>query len=114
LSTTAAAAPIGDVQKDPVRKTRLEDCVREACAVAVASGAEVDVNTVLGNVGKLPPQMRSSMQKDLAAGRPPELDAIAGPILRGAEKYGLPSTATRALEQEIEQRISQLRDRVQL
>jgi len=105
LSTTAAAAPIGDVMKDPVRKARLEDCVREACAVANASGASVDVSFPLGNIGKLPPQMRSSMQKDVAAGRPPELDAIAGPILRGAEKHGLPSSATRALGDEIQKRL---------
>lgn len=101
LSTTAAAAPIGDVRNNPSRRTRLEACVREACAVATASGATVDVNTVPGNLDKLPPQMRSSMQKDVAAGRQPELDAIAGPILRGAEKHGLPAPATHALVEEI-------------
>ncbi len=106
LSTTAAAAPIGDVVKDPARKARLEECVSEACAIAIASGAVLDVNSVLANIGKLPPQMRSSMQKDVDAGRPPELDAIAGPILRGAEKHGLPSSATRALVEEIHTRLA--------
>jgi len=105
LSTTAAAAPIGEVRNGPSRKAGLEACVREACAVATASGATVDVNAVLGNIGKLPPQMRSSMQKDVAACRPPELDAIAGPILRGAEKHGLPSPATHALVEEIRLRL---------
>ena len=105
LSTTAAAAPIGEVIKDPARKARLEECVGESCAVATASGATIDVNTVLANVSKLPQQMRSSMQKDVEAGRSPELDAIAGPILRGAEKHGLPSSATRALVQEIQKRL---------
>jgi 2-dehydropantoate 2-reductase len=75
--------------------------VREVCAVANASGATLDTNAVLGNISKLPPQMRSSMQKDVAAGRPPELDAIAGPILRGAEKSGLQAPATHALVREI-------------
>jgi 2-dehydropantoate 2-reductase len=101
LSTTAAAASIGNVISDPVRKGRLESCVREVCAVANASGATLDTNAVLGNISKLPPQMRSSMQKDVAAGRPPELDAIAGPILRGAEKSGLQAPATHALVREI-------------
>jgi 2-dehydropantoate 2-reductase len=105
LSTTAAAAPIGDVIKDPARKARLEQCVEEACAVAIAAGAVLDAATVLANIGKLPPQMRSSMQKDVEAGRSPELDAIAGPILRGAEKYGLPASATRILVEEIQQRL---------
>jgi 2-dehydropantoate 2-reductase len=106
LATTAAAAPIGDVVKDPARKARLEECVQEACAVAIAGGAVLDASTVLGNIGKLPPQMRSSMQKDVEAGRQPELDAIAGPILRGAEKYGLPSSATRTLVDEIQNRLN--------
>jgi 2-dehydropantoate 2-reductase len=106
LSTTAAAAPIGDVVKDPARKARLEQCVEEACAVAIAGGAVLDAATVLANIGKLPPQMRSSMQKDVEAGRTPELDAIAGPILRGAEKFALPASATRALVEEIRKRAS--------
>jgi 2-dehydropantoate 2-reductase len=101
LSTTAAAATVGDVMSNPALRARLEDCVREACEVAKASGAMLDVNAVLGNIGKLPPQMRSSMQKDVAAGRQPELDAIAGPILRGAERFGLQSPATRSLVEQI-------------
>ena len=108
LSTTAASAAVGDVLIDPVRRARLEDCVREACAVAIAIGATLDVKAVLGNIGKLPPQMRSSMQKDVSAGRPPELDAIAGPILRGAEKFRLQAPATHALVQEIKERLQTL------
>src|SRR5262249_2273139 len=81
LSTTAAGAPIGEVFADPVRKARFEACVAEACAVGKASGAGLDPDFILASVSKLPPQMRSSMQKDVAAGLPPELDAIAGPIL---------------------------------
>jgi 2-dehydropantoate 2-reductase len=114
LSTTAAAAPVGAILSDPARKARLEECVREACAVANASGATLDANAVLGNISKLPPQMRSSMQKDVAAGQPPELDAIAGSILRGAEKFGLQAPATSGLAAEILLRLGPLRDRVEL
>jgi 2-dehydropantoate 2-reductase len=46
------------------------------------------------------------MQKDVAAGHPPELDAIAGPILRGAEKHGLQVPATHALVAEIRKRLA--------
>jgi len=34
------------------------------------------------------------MQKDVAAGRQLELDAIAGPIVRGGEKYGIDVSTT--------------------
>ncbi len=107
LSTTAAAASIGDVLSHPARKARFEACVQEACAVGNASGAVLDANSLLGTVSKLPPQMRSSMQKDVAARRPPELDAIAGPILRGAEKLGLQAPATHALVREIRERLDE-------
>jgi len=37
---------------------------------------------------------QKSRQKDVAAGRAPELDAIAGPILRGGEEHGIDAPAT--------------------
>jgi ketopantoate reductase len=43
------------------------------------------------------------MQKDLAAGREPELDGIAGPILRSA---GLSAPATRTLAGRVRERYS--------
>lgn len=97
LATTAADAPIGGVLGDPARKARLESCIREACAVANASEAGLNADMLISAVTNLPGAMRSSMQKDVAAGRVPELDAIAGPILRGAEKHGLSVPATREL-----------------
>jgi 2-dehydropantoate 2-reductase len=41
--------------------------------------------------------MRSSMQKDLVAGRQLELDAIGGPIVRGGERYGIDVSTTAEL-----------------
>jgi 2-dehydropantoate 2-reductase len=49
--------------------------------------------------------MRSSMQKDVAAGRPPELDAIAGPIIRGGERHGIEVAAIRQLVDRIQVRL---------
>jgi 2-dehydropantoate 2-reductase len=41
------------------------------------------------------------MQKDVAAGRPPELDAIGGPILRGGARHGIAVPVTAELVTEI-------------
>jgi 2-dehydropantoate 2-reductase len=41
--------------------------------------------------------MRSSMQKDVVAGRQLELDAIGGPIVRGGERYGIEVSTTASL-----------------
>jgi 2-dehydropantoate 2-reductase len=94
LSTTAARMGIGDVIADGDWRGRLDACVLEACTVAIAYGAVVDAAQIMRTHRGLPPSMRSSMQKDIAAGRAPELDAIAGPILRGAAAHGLEAPVT--------------------
>lgn len=105
LSTTAADGPIRAVLSDPGRRKLMEDCVREACAAANAAGAGLDPEISIRLLGNSPPNMRSSMQKDVDAGRPPELDAIAGPILRSAESRGVAVPATAKLVDEVEQRM---------
>lgn len=97
LATTAAGLPIGSILGDAQQKARLEACVGEACTVANASGAVVNVDTLLAAINGMPAGMRSSMQKDAEAHRALELDAIAGPILRGAAQHGLPVPATREM-----------------
>jgi 2-dehydropantoate 2-reductase len=94
LATTAARLSIGEVIADADWRGRLDACVLEACTVATALGAAVDSAQVVAGHRALPPSMRSSMQKDIAAGRAPELDAIAGPILRGAAAHGLEAPVT--------------------
>lgn len=99
LSTTAARAAIGEVLGMEETRETLRACLREACAVAVASGARVDADAVMANIEALPQGTRSSMQKDFANGRPLELDAIAGPILRGGARFSLPVAVTAELTQ---------------
>ena len=48
----------------------------------------------------------SSMQRDIAAGREPELDAIAGAVLRAADRHGLECPTIERLASEIESRIA--------
>lgn len=104
LTTTAADRTTGAVIADPEWKRQLEGCVREACAVAVAEGARVDADAILTAMMKMPTNMRSSMQKDVERGNVPELDAIAGPILRGGARHGIDVATTRALATAVEGR----------
>jgi len=101
LATTASGSPLGVVRSDAQWGTLMEACVNEACAVGVAAGARVAPEPILAAFEGLPDGFRSSMQKDVAAGRPPEVDAIAGPILRGGSKHGIDVSATRALVDRI-------------
>lgn len=106
LASTAAARDKGGLVGDPVWRQRLETSVAEVCAVAAASGAKVDAASILKFIASLKPEIRSSMQKDVAAGRPPELDAIAGPILRGAQEHGLAVPVIQELAEGVRSRIS--------
>jgi 2-dehydropantoate 2-reductase len=97
LSTTVADKTVGEILADPQLRSLGEACVREACAVAVAEGAKVSAEKVLSGVAAMPGSMRSSMQKDVDQHKAPELDAIAGPILRGGRRHGLEVPATSKL-----------------
>jgi 2-dehydropantoate 2-reductase len=102
LNTTAAGRNVGGLRGDPVWARRFDQTVREACAVAVAEGAGIDPEQTLALLKTFPDSLRSSMQKDVEAGRPPELDAIGGPIIRGAERHGIEVPVTRELIAMIE------------
>lgn len=101
LTTTASALTMGEVYSDPVWRERMIAAMYEACAVATASGTPMDPATFLRFFEGLPPVARSSMQKDVAAGNPPELDGIAGPILRRAQEYKIEVPVTRELVEMI-------------
>ena len=95
LATTALDATLGSVRDDE----RFRGCQREALAVARAEGAHVNEAGLLAVLAAAPAEMRSSMQKDVTAGRQPELDAIAGPILRGSHRHRLSAPCTMELSQ---------------
>lgn len=101
LATTASGMTIGEVSKDPVWRKRMEACVYEACAVGTATGTPLDATGFLQFLDRFQAVSRTSMQKDVAAGNPPELDAVAGPILRGAQEHGLDVPVTRELVEMI-------------
>jgi 2-dehydropantoate 2-reductase len=93
LATTAAAAPLGAVREDD----RFAGARDEAIAAAHAEGAKIDASAIRALHEQAPAAMRSSMQKDVEAGQPPELDAIAGPIIRAGERHRFPTSNTSAL-----------------
>jgi 2-dehydropantoate 2-reductase len=98
LTTTARGTPVGAVQADPGWQRRLLRCHDEAVAVGLAAGATLDAAELrrrfLGFSGG---EMRTSMQKDFDAGRPLELDAIGGAIVRAGRRHGLETSATEEL-----------------
>jgi|SRR5579859_214956 len=106
LTTTAADMSVGQFLADPEWRDLGLSCMREACAVAVAEGAKLDADSVVAATTsmKVAGNMRSSMQKDVEQRKAPELDAIAGPILRGARRHSINIPATTKLVVAVERR----------
>jgi 2-dehydropantoate 2-reductase len=106
LTTTALGGPVGAVQTDPTWNQRLLDCHDETVAVAVAEGATLDAATLRNRFDFPGGDMKTSMQKDFDAGRPLELDAIAGPVARGGRRHGIATPATDELVRLVEERLA--------
>jgi 2-dehydropantoate 2-reductase len=104
LTTTASGKTTGEILADPEWRQLGLSCIREASAVAVAEGARINADAVIESVMKMPGNMRSSMQKDVERGNAPELDAIAGPILRGGARHGIGVPTTMKLVAAVERR----------
>jgi 2-dehydropantoate 2-reductase len=89
LTTSAADQSVGVIRTHPQWRAALKACIEETAVVAQAEGADIDPAPVLAELDVAHPGLRSSMQRDIAAGREPELDAIAGSILRAARRHGI-------------------------
>jgi 2-dehydropantoate 2-reductase len=97
LTTTLRGSPLDGAVADPAWRPRLEACIREVAAAARAEGVLLDPEAMITRIESVPPGLRSSMQKDREAGRPTEIDAIGGSVLRAAARHGLDAPATQAL-----------------
>jgi 2-dehydropantoate 2-reductase len=102
LLTTHAAAPVGTIRTD--RRADLEAVIKEVATVAAAAGGPVDPAVVLGMFDRVSGDLKSSMQRDAEAGRPLELDAIGGAVLRAAERYGVAVPVTAGLVADLRSR----------
>lgn len=99
LLTTRYGATLGEIRTR--YRAELVSLVEETAAVGRASGAATEAAAALARYDAFPPQMRSSMQRDAEAGRPVELDAIGGALLRAAERHGVAVPVATRLVREL-------------
>ena len=77
--------PLGPARTVPESRRLLRRAMEEIAAVAAAHGvrlAEDAVDFAMKTVDGFPPEGTSSLQRDIAAGRPSELDAWSGAAVR--------------------------------
>lgn len=89
LTTSAADRPLGAVRDDPRWRSALDGAITETVRVANADGAGLDPAVTVAELRDAPAALSSSMQRDIAAGRTPELDAIGGAVLRAGARHGI-------------------------
>lgn len=92
-ATVASGATVGVLRADPEWRVRLETALAEACAVAAADRSTVDTAGQWAIIEALPGDLITSTARDLAAGRPTELDAITGSVVRVGRRLGVPTPA---------------------
>jgi 2-dehydropantoate 2-reductase len=88
-TTSAYDKLLGEIRSTPSLRADLVGAMREAAAAGRAEGADVDGETAIEELERAHATLGSSMQRDIAAGREPELDAIPGSVMRAAARHGL-------------------------
>src|SRR5439155_10924705 len=104
LMTSAYDMPLGPIRSTPELRDELEAAVDEGAAVAAAEGAHVEPATVMGELDDAHETLGSSMRRDIAVGVEPELDAIAGSVLRAAARHDVPAPTVERLATRVAER----------
>lgn len=103
-TTSAFEKLLGEIRSTPALRAQLIGAIEEGCLVARAEGASLQAEEPLGELAAAHDTLGSSMQRDIAAGRTPELDAIPGAVLRAAARHGIDCPTIGALVQRIAER----------
>jgi 2-dehydropantoate 2-reductase len=101
-ATTATQRSIGELRTDPEWRARLREAIAETCAVAAADGVPLTREAQWEIIESKPPKLTSSTARDVAAGRPSELDAITGAAVRAGRRVGVPTPTLAQLLVEAE------------
>jgi 2-dehydropantoate 2-reductase len=83
--TAATQRTVGQLRSDP----RLAAAIEEACAVANAAGVHTSPTEQSAIIDAMAPDLTTSTARDVAAGRPSELDAIVGAVVRAGRRLGV-------------------------
>jgi 2-dehydropantoate 2-reductase len=87
-----------EVFHDPAIGTLAHDLILECVAVGRAEGAKIEASIaaeIVAGLQQAPPGTATSMLQDRRAGRPLEVDARNGAVVRFGEKHGIATPANR-------------------
>lgn len=110
-TTSAYDKLLGEIRSTPELRADLVGAIEESCAAGQAEGADnVNPQKAIDELERAHETLGSSMQRDIAAGRDPELDAIPGSVLRAAARHGLDCPTIERLVAMIRARVERVDD----
>ena len=92
--TSLARETLAQLMPRPEWRRIIIDCLKEIESVGLASGIRLDpdiVNTTLAYIEGSLEELQASMHSDLLAGRPLELEALNGAVVKAGKKAGVPT-----------------------
>lgn len=97
--------PVGRTRSNELSRSLVQDAMREVARLSSVAGAKLDgsdVAKMMAQFDAFEPGSTASMQRDLAAGRPSEIEEQSGAVVRIAAAHGVEvpihSTIYRALK----------------
>lgn len=99
---------IGQIRSDPIKAKEYEDLVYEAYQVARSKHINIlqdDIDAIIHRFYyEYADNFTSSLQRDISAGKPSELEVFSGYLVREAEKLGVSVPVTGRMYQELKRR----------
>jgi 2-dehydropantoate 2-reductase len=102
-ATAITQRAIGELRDDPEWRRRLDAAIVETCSVAAQDGVILSPEAEWEIIDAMPPLLTSSTARDIAAGRPSELDAITGAAVRAGRRLSVPTPVLESLLAEAEE-----------
>jgi 2-dehydropantoate 2-reductase len=101
-ATAITQQTLGELRGDNAWRSTLEAAVAEACAIAAADGVILNEAAQWEILDTMPTSVTTSTARDAAAGRPTELDAILGAVVRAATRLDVRAPTLAGLLAEAE------------
>ena len=110
ITTARHQTTTGVIRENEQMRADLHALLSEAYQAGMAEGIDLPPDLVETKysyvINNQPPNGTSSMKRDVDAGRPIELDAFTGTVIRLAEKHGFDVPVIRAYHEALERMVS--------
>ncbi len=100
--TALTQRSVGELRADPEWRATLAAAIEESCAVATADGVPIPPADQWAILDAMSEDLTTSAARDVAAGKPSELDAITGAIVRAGARHGVPTPVLESLLAQLE------------